>query len=226
MKKFMKAIALATVLCLALSTAAFADDASKVADYEVQVVVNTDAAKVDGKQVALVIISDATGELKSTSAITDTNIKYIDQKPATAAAGATFTAPIANDVTKVAVFVGYDGASAQYVGHVDLGPDVQTIEIVSGTQTVVKAANGVGVALKVKDLPAGATKMIWAMTVGTTRRFSKPVDIAGTAGSIYYGARFVNGSNLEESSITDVGAIFLVKGSNVFTHAEDAKKEK
>ncbi|MBE7054701.1 MAG: hypothetical protein E7392_01140 [Ruminococcaceae bacterium] len=219
MKKFMKAIALATVLCLALSTAAFADNADKGdANYTVDVVVDGAASQ----EVALVIVE---GDVANTSDINDGNIVYIDQKTA-GASGTTFNAvPIDDEVETVTVFVGYDGAAANRLASFDIGPDVTTIGIVTNSVKVVKAANGIGVALQVDNITAGATKMIWAMTVGTTRRFSNPVNIAGTTGSVYYGARFENVSDLSKDAISDVGAIFLVNGSEVFTHGTDAAFE-
>lgn len=220
MKKFMKAIALATVLCLALSTVAFAaNSAEKGTDnYTVDVVVDGAVSE----EVALVIVDATNADVTATSGITDGNIVYIDQKTADAS-GTTFDAvPIKNTVKRVSVFVGYDGIDANsYLGSFNIGPDIQTIGIVANSAKVVKATNGIGVAFQVDDITAGATKMIWAMTVDGTRRFSQPVSIAGTAGSIYYGARFVNASDLSESDITDVGAIFLVEGKNVFTHESD-----
>ena len=237
MKKFMKAIALATVLCLALSTVAFANsvdtavkDSAK--DYTVDVVVTGAISE----EVALVIVDSTNGDVIATSGINDGNIVYIDQKTADAS-GTTFAdVPIKDTVKRVSVFVGYDGIAAtdNYLGTFDIGPEIKKINIVEDA-TIVSADDGIGLAIELQDLPDGATRMIWAMDVdldgdgeGTAvRRYSSSVDLAGLQGGTALAAKIARGtSTITDAHISNVGAIILVgdvdTGDVYFTDEDDA----
>ena len=239
MKKLMKAIAFATVMCMLLSTAAFAattadnsvDNAAIATDKKVTV--NVTGAG-DEAQVALVIVA---GEVNDTSAISESNIEYIDQKIADASGAVTF-GPITtkNEAEEVSVFVGYEGAAAQYVGTIALEEEENVIlidhtvtKIVSNTRTELGEDNvnaevliGAGAAVTF-TIPEEyvAEKMIWSLTVaeGTTdapKRFSAPVEFSPVLeGDVSLAVAFMNGSKADSSittyTITDVDAIFRLK---------------
>ncbi|MBQ3022787.1 MAG: hypothetical protein IJD91_05665 [Clostridia bacterium] len=97
MKKFMKAIAFATVMCLVLSTAAFA--AVEVTDYATKTVAVTVEGVQKGEQVAIIITRDGANFTKE-------NILFVDQKAA-GTSTAVFNTAITADVETVDVYAGF-----------------------------------------------------------------------------------------------------------------------
>ncbi len=105
MKKFMKAIAFATVMCLVLSTAAFA--AVEVTDYATKAVEVTVEGVQKGEQVAIIITRDG-------SSFTEANVLFVDQKAA-GASTAVFNTAITADVETVDVYAGFASNSTSQV---------------------------------------------------------------------------------------------------------------
>lgn len=103
MKKFMKAIAFATVMCMLLSTAAFAADLT-IADSKVTVTV-VDANAEDGEQLALIATK---ASVASAAAITNDDILDIQQ---IAFADGEASAELGTKTeTSVKIFYGYQSA--------------------------------------------------------------------------------------------------------------------
>lgn len=256
MKNLMKAIAFATVMCMILSTAAFAattatnsvDSAEIATDKTVTVTVTGAGANA---QVALVLVA---GEVTTTSAISQSNIEYVDQQPADGSGDVTF-GPITtkNEVEEVSVFVGYATAAAQYVGTVALEEEETTVsitmdvkKIVSNTRTelgedvTAEALIGAGAAVTF-TIPEGyaAEKMIWSLTVNdpvNPKRFSAPVEISSALqGDVELAVAFKNGNvnnpAITSYDVTDVDAIFRLKKiadntyANAFTDSTDADRK-
>ncbi len=242
MKKFMKAIAFVTVMCMALSTVAFAANSvpgTAEAD-KTFVVTVTEAGAND--QVALMVVDAAKEDYDFSDPL------YIDQKGATNGA-VEFTAKIARDVDEVAVYVGYaaNGANpAIKVGTVKLVQPITEVTIEKVDTKILQATEyenligaqqvGAGVAIKLDvEAPAGVTasKMIWAIRyedetgaekVKYTDSFDKinNLGIGGIVeGSVTLGLAFLNGFTREGEEInpvkiTGVDVIFLFEGANNF----------
>lgn len=254
MKKFMKAIAFVTVMCMALSTVAFAaapvtngvDSAEAGTDKKITVTV--DGADVD-EQVALVLVS---GEVTSTAGITQSNIEYIDQKSAGSAGSAVF-GPITTKTTpdKVSIFVGYEGAVKNYVGTVTLKEAITKVTISNVETEIVRADGkqqiGAGAAIKFNiEAPADvyAEKMIWAIRYlegGVEKvKYTDAMDVSGygigtlMTGSVELGLAFLNGFTvkgeeiIKEYVITDVDVIFMFSDDEeILTNPEgDSGNEK
>ena len=233
MKKFMKAIAFVTVMCMALSTVAFAADAvgsaTKVDDKSLTVTVTEAAAN---EQIALYIVAES-----ATASTADTPL-FIDQKGADANGDATFTAKFDGTVEAVHVFVGYGKFATANNRAADLG--AVTLKEATTAITVTKAE--AGKVLKNEDAEAdfgsafafefaittpdgvSAQKMVWAITYatdengGTETVYSDAVDVSGysfgalVGGSVKLGVAFSNGSRVRDIpyvDIVDVDAIFL-----------------
>jgi len=105
MKKLMKAIAFATVMCMLLSTAAFA--AVEVTDYATKAVEVTVEGVQKGEQVAIIITNDG-------SSFTKENVLFVDQKAA-GASTAVFNTAIEADVETVDVYAGFASNSTSQV---------------------------------------------------------------------------------------------------------------
>ena len=75
MKKFMKAIAFVTVMCLALSTVAFAANEDVAVDFEAKTLEITVKGAQKGEQVAIIVTNDGAG-------VTEENVLFVDQKAA------------------------------------------------------------------------------------------------------------------------------------------------
>lgn len=129
MKKLMKAIAFATVMCMLLSTAAFAaglDADDVVTDYVLNVTVTTTNAD---EEVALLIVKSDVADLAS---VTNDAILYVDQKPSVTANDVT-TATFSNvsiDSTKGVTTVDI------YAGHASAGGAAKVLEDISLTKPV------------------------------------------------------------------------------------------
>ncbi len=146
MKKFMKAIAFATVMCLVLSTAAFA--AVEVTDYATKAVKITVEGVQKGEQVALIVAEAGAEDLNK-----DT-IVFVDQKAAgnsTAVFNATLTGVEAIDVYAgfasnskgTAVLVAEDVALTEEEEEVTITVTLADVEIVDDiTETAANAELG------------------------------------------------------------------------------------
>lgn len=242
MKKFMKAIVFVTVMCMALSTVAFAAGSvsTTTAPEKIFKVTVTDAGS---DQVALYIV-EAGDPLTA-------NPLYIDQMGAVDGE-AEFTAVLTNKtVEAVDVYVGYATyadlkAEPLKVDTVKLVQPITEVTI-SKVDTDFVTANGVqqvgaGAALTVNvKAPNGisATDMIWAIRYmdGDVERvkYTESFDISGLGlgtvlkGDVQLGLAFLNGFNREGEEIasveiTDVDAIFMFTGGHgeKYTNADDA----
>ena len=229
MKKFMKAIAFVTVMCMALSTVAFAETESPFGEVTDKTFTVTVKGAGNNEQVALYIV-----EAKEGASTTDDPL-YIDQTAANGSGTAEFTAKIARDVKAVKVFVGY---AANTTGKaIDLG-EVQLVEAETAITVVkvdvdsvkgVKAESDLGDAYAFSFTATApenvyATNMVWAITYTdevnnvTDTVYSESVDVseyligAGMDGAITLGVAFSNGSvarELDAVRIDSVDAIFL-----------------
>lgn len=200
MKKFMKALALALALCMVLSVSAFAvssTDKATIANKTTRTVTFTIQGLGD-EQVALLVLK--TGKTPSTAAESD--ILYIDQKPASGGS-VTFEAAIAegegNDV--VDVYVGSTSISAvggpgngeawDVYSNVEIAETSSITFVEGGTkilapsaadaETVGTTTTGTvqyGVAIKMNVNNLGISKMIWAFGDGNDPQkkvYSKPI---------------------------------------------------
>lgn len=249
MKKFMKAIAFVTVMCMALSTVAFADNRNSAVksttDDKTVIVTVTTAGAND--QVALYIVEDKDGASTLDAPL------FIDQKGMNEGS-AVFTAKIAADVEAVKVFVGYaaNTGSAIEVGTVALVQPITEITInklstdlrIQTVEGVQQVGAGVGIKLDVKaPKNVYATDMIWAIRYTDANgdpqvSYTDPMDVAdygiGTLlkGEIDLGLAFLNGFNrageeIASVEITDVDVIFLFTGGKeVLTNSEGDKGNK
>jgi hypothetical protein len=220
MKKLMKAIAFATVMCMLLSTAAFAH--TVVLDENADRTINiTVTGAEEGEQVALVVV-------KAGTEIEQGNILYINQTEA-GASGAAFVAPIAaegGDVVdiyagSVALAAANNNSKAVVWEDFSLASEVENITIsLDGEAVIVENAIegadihvGAAVARAFKvTLPTvnlvNKVEMIWSIRytndqgVTTLRRFTPVADITdimsvieeGTETSVKLGVAFINGT--------------------------------
>ena len=238
MKKLLKAVALATVMCLLLSTAAFAnygeatgDKATKLIDANV---INAGA----NEQVVLLIVAKDVAVADATEA----DIMYIDQKQANASGVATFTGIAIKDTeTVVDIYVGSAATNGpQLIGNdIDIA-DVKVITLATelGGDAIItthsESANGkmpgFGAAITV-NIPEGLTvdKMIWGFKLSNEnfRRYSTAQKVdPHTAGAVQFAAAFDIGY-LEEQTVESVSAIFLTTdGNEHFTDEADKPNKK
>ena len=244
MKKLMKAIAFVTVMCLALSTVAFASEAV-LGDTEK--VLNITVTGAGNDQVALVVTASDAEDLSAPL--------YIDQKAAVDGT-ASFTAVLTNaDVDAVDVYVGYATYAAANAAPEKIGNDVAITNPITEV-TIAKVdtdfvsvdglqQKGVGAALTVNVVaPDGvyATDMVWAIRYtdaeGNARvKYTEAIEIDGLGlgtlltGDVQLGLAFLNGfssadETIEAVEITDVDAIFAFTNEEVeFTNAADADNE-
>ena len=227
MKKFMKAIAFATVMCMLLSTAVFAaNEDVTVNEKTAAVTVNSVA---NGEQVAIIITR---GDAEPYS-FTNSTILFVDQKAANGTT-AEFTAKIAEDVETIDVYAGYasnKGETAvlvadnvEFVGSgaeisITLAEAITVLNNVSETAGAALAYAKINVANAFEGDIAG---MIWAFKFekdGATDTKYVPADEtimdaieAGVlSGSIEIAAALDSG----EYTLADANIILSVKGSNV-----------
>lgn len=227
MKKFMKAIAFVTVMCMALSTVAFAAGSVPTTTNDKTFKVTVTEAGTD--QVALLVVEAGAGKTGEPL--------YIDQQPAVDGK-VEFTAKIAKDVAAVDVYVGYAGFAAEHkdafeVGNVKLVKPITAVNIKKvGTEFASadgKQQIGAGAAIKFNiEAPADvyAKKMIWAIRYKDENdveqvKYTDAMDVSrygiGTlmTGSVELGLAFLNGFTvkgkeiIKEYEITDVDVIFM-----------------
>lgn len=238
MKKFMKAIAFVTVMCMALSTVAFAATEGAVLNGEKVLDITVTGAGAD--QVALMVVASTANDFSAPL--------YIDQK-ASAGDSVDFTAVLTNaDVDAVDIYVGYSSwvaagnNTARKIGEdVEIKEDVTEITIAKTSAELVSSegAAGVGATFTVTaPVGAKATSMIWAIRYNKTVEGVTTEDIKYTAkqnlseyglgdvinnSSVKLGVAFPNGSDeIEALDITGVDAIFFFQDveTPVVTHED------
>ena len=182
MKKLMKAIAFATVMCMLLSTAAFAANEDVTVDESKVITVNVTGATA-GEQVSLVVVAGDTTDYT----FNNDTILYVNQTAAVSG-GATFTnVNVPADVETIDVYAGYASNTAAQAEKVADNVPLETVaEItvaINGTVTIInnvegKAAeegitleateNDIGglviLPVKFENVPA-VTKMFWAFGI-------------------------------------------------------------
>ena len=249
MKKLLKAVALATVMCMLLSTAAFAEEAKLPFD-QTKDTVTVNVQTIANEQVVLLIV-DWDAELAT---VGDDDIQFIDQVKAYSTGLAEFgEVAVKTADSKVDVYVGYAGTTPVKLGEdIDL-KKVENITIVSGENAIIEASSesaegvkGYAAAITV-NIPEDLVveKMIWGFKLSNgSRRFSKPVSYDGDAGALIAGAttyaaafdvgefkdaegNVITDTAGNEVGITGVSAIFLTTdGREHFTDSTDAGYEK
>ena len=235
MKKFMKAIAFATVMCLVLSTAAFA--AVEVNNYETKNVTVTVSGVQKGEQVALVITKNGTD-------ITQENVLFVDQKAA-AASSAEFTATLTNAGETIDVYAGYASSGSRVLVADDFSlaapvleievtlVDVEIVkditEVVEDGAVVSKADPDTKGALAILTInvangTAGAiTDMFWTFNLkndttseAVTKYFRGDSTTVSALGSVLTGdVEIAAAINSTGYTLEDASAILKVNGENV-----------
>ncbi len=248
MKKFMKAIAFATVMCLLLSTVAFAANED--------VVVNTAAKKVTvtvedvaaGEQVALVITKGDAADYTFNS----TTILYVDQKAAGSSTAVFENIAITDEtVEAIDVYAGYAtnaGANAVKVANdIPLSEEVVVVTLVNatviddvtaqpeydeatmGTPDEGTKGSVVYLQLNVTGVAAGElTQMFWAFHVtkdgeaGTDTKYA-----AGDVAQLGLGTALQGNVEIAAAfestgyTVTGANAIFLINGDDYHTAEEE-----
>ncbi len=233
MKKLMKAVALATVMCMLLSTAAFASFGEATGDKETKLIdANVINAGANEQVVLLIVAKDV-----AVADATEADIMYIDQKQADASGVAAFeNIAIKDTETVVDIYVGSAATNGpQLIGNdIDVA-DVKVITLATelGADALItthsESANGkmpgFGAAITV-NIPEGLTvdKMIWGFKLSNEdfRRYSTAQEVdPHTAGAVQFAAAF-NIGYLEEKTVESVSAIFLTTdGNEHFTDEAD-----
>ena len=216
----MKAVALATVMCMLLSTAAFANYGEAAGDKTTKLIdANVISAGANEQVVLLIVAKDV-----AVADATEADIMYIDQKQADASGTATFEDIAIKDTeTVVDIYVGSAATNGpQLIGNdIDLA-DVKVITLATelGSDAIItthsESANGkmpgFGAAITV-NIPEGLTvdKMIWGFKLSNEegRRYSTVQDVDGnTTGAVQFAAAFDIGFEVE-ATVESVSAIFL-----------------
>ncbi|MBE7032614.1 MAG: hypothetical protein E7406_00115 [Ruminococcaceae bacterium] len=247
MKKFMKAIAFVTVMCLAFSTVAFATGAN---DDNHDKIIDVTVTNAGNDQVALVIVEEG-ADLS--------NPLYVNQTGAVGGT-ATFEAVLTNvDVEAVDVYVGYatyaeaGNTAPLKVDTVELVKPITEVTIANVSTKIVEGGEaeglkaleqtGAGVAI-IFDIVApenvSATKMIWAIRyIGADAKehvkYSQIFNVSGygigtvlTEG-VELGLAFLNGSEVNEIKPVDITAVDVIfsfsDGEEVLTNEADAAKK-
>ena len=234
MKKLLKAVALATVMCMLLSTAAFASFGEATGDRDTDLVTVNVVNAGANEQVVLLIVDN---DVESLASVTDAQIQFIDQKQADSTGAVSFGAVAVKTADKVVdVYVG----SANTNGPQKLGEDidlsaVKNITLAEGEDAIIEATainaegvKGYAAAITV-DIPEGlkVSKMIWGFQLSDGRRvYSVPQDVEDEVeGSVQFAAAFKVGD--VELDVTGVSAIFLTDdGRDHFTDADDAANKR
>ncbi len=242
MKKFMKAIAFVTVMCLAFSTVAFAAG-SAVLDEEAGKVLNITVTGAGDDEVALVVVASDAEDYDFSNPL------YVDQT-ASVDDTASFTAVLTNatDVDAVDIYVGYSTYAATNARPEKIGEDVSLKPItevsivkfasgfVQGDEFEYEGQTGAGVwaELEVKA-PKGvsASQMVWAIRYnenGSEKvKYSDAINVSGYGigsameGPVRFALSFLNGSEeIASVEITKVDVIFLfTDGEEVLTNEAD-----
>ena len=236
MKKLLKAVALATVMCMLLSTAAFASFGVATGNEETKLI-NANVVNAGANEQVVLLIVDK--EVEDLAAVEDGDIMYIDQKEADSAGAVSFeNIAIKDTETIVDIYVG----SAKTGGPQLIGNDVDVSE--AKVITLVESADAIitantGSAEGVKGYAAAITvdtkgltidKMIWGFKLADgTRRYSSVIEdvLDGTVveGGVQFAAAFDVGYKTD-IEVVGVSAIFLTgegtdKKATHFTDPED-----
>lgn len=243
MKKLMKAIAFATVMCMLLSTAAFAAIEEPVVDTDTKTLNITINEVGANEQVSLLILK-TTANLAS---IGEGDILYINQTESTASNTASFTAVLDTDEDAVAIYsgsatyaAGSHATAYQYLGDVEITAAVTEVALVvkeaasvvaDKVQTEAKDyyATALKMTVNFTAIPAGykASKMIWAIQTSEGRKYTPVIDAAWLAAidtntDIAFGVAFDNGSVKQGiTPLTVTGGDMIFK----FVKAGEADKE-
>ena len=222
MKKFMKAIAFATVMCMLLSTVAFAADLT-IADAKVTVTVNA-GAEAANEQIAFVVSTATT-----VAGIGSGNIKDVQQVALDANGSRTIELGT-GDATEATVYYGYKGVTeaqsltaAAVVQPNDkvviTGVDILTDDEITNHDFVTEGAtlpetetDKAGAIIATVDVQKEEGKtiagMFWSIRYGTNDVAYVEADDALFSlleGPIEIGLAFSNGNNSEgDAAITEV----------------------
>ncbi len=224
MKKLMKAVAFVTVMCMLLSTAAFASDYGTAEGDKTEKLIDINVTNVGAsEQVVLLVVKTGVAP----AAATEADIMYIDQKQAGSDETASFLdIAIMNTETVVDIYVGSaETGGAQFIGTVDV-TDVKVITLATedlGDDAIITehsvSANGkmsgFGAAITV-NIPVGLTvdKMIWGFELSDGVRHYTEADAydvshaEGCYGNVQFAAAF-NFGYMTEATVERVSAIFL-----------------
>ena len=182
MKKLFKAVAFVTVMCMLLSTAAFANYGEATGDKAAKLIDANVVGVGENEQVVLLIVAKDVAVADATEA----DIMYIDQKQADASGVAAFNDIAIKDTeTVVDVYVGSAATNGpQLIGNdIDIA-DVKVITLATGEDAIIEAhseshegVKGYAAAITV-NIPEGLTieKMIWGFGLSDgTRRYSTAI---------------------------------------------------
>lgn len=239
MKKLLKAVAIVTVMCMLLSTAAFANYGTAEGDKASKIITANVLGAGANEQVVLLIVNADVAVASATEA----EIMYIDQKQADASGAAAFSNILIKDTEqKVDIYVGSAATNGpQLIGEdIDIS-DVKNITLATGEDAIItatalgegKVKMGFAAAITV-DVPEGleVSKMIWGFKLANEdfRRYSTPqvIENGNVSGSVQFAAAFGLGFAVEELEVEDVSAIFLTTdGRDHYTNeAADAPNKK
>ena len=227
MKKLMKAIAFATVMCMLLSTAAFAANQDVTVNQETKVITIKVTGAAAGNQVSLIVVDGATADYTFNS---DT-ILYINQGEAVDG-GATFsgvTVPASTET--IDVYAGYAANTATKAEKVAENVPLEAVEaitveingdVIIENEVMSAAGDAVGAAVamtvsfeNVTD-NLELTKVIFALeTAEFGRRYTTAIDVAEQGwgildGSVQIAAGINNGQDgVKVATIESADAIFL-----------------
>ena len=223
MKKLFKAVVFTVVMCMLLSTAAFAAGTGEATGNNGLIQANV-ANVGANEQVVILIVANTVTDL---SKATEADIMYINQAQANSAGVAVFEDIAIKDTnTVVDVYVGSGVlAEPRLVGDdIELTEEVKAITIVGSPITTYgysgtnNATKGFAAAITV-NIPNGLTvdKMIWGFTLSSdaqgVRRYSEAYTPTSTAvsGDVQYAAAFDLGAtaDVDDVEVSNVSAIFL-----------------
>ncbi len=164
MKKFMKAIAFVTVMCLALSTVAFAANEDVAVDFEAKTLEITVKGAQKGEQVAIIVTNDGAG-------VTEENILFVDQKAA-GAETAVFNANVSEASGEtVDIYAGYAsvGEAVLVAADVSIVKEEEEEPAITITLADVEIVNDIKV-VEIDD--KGSTSNAWDGTTGSVVKFT------------------------------------------------------
>ena len=177
MKKFMKAIAFVTVMCLALSTVAFAANEDVAVDFEAKTLEITVKGAQKGEQVAIIVTNDGAG-------VTEENILFVDQKAA-GAETAVFNANVSEASGEtVDIYAGYAsvGAAVLVAEDVSIVKEEEEEPAITITLADVEIVDGI---TEVDYDGKGSLNVTDAGTKGAVVKFT--INVANTAADSFAG---------------------------------------
>ena len=185
MKQLMKAIAFAMVMCMLLSTAAFAN----IGTSDVDTTAKTLNVTIDGvgeeEQVTLLVLKTS-AELET---LASDDILYINQTASNAEGSATFAVALDTTETHVDIYSGNATYASdnengfQFLGNIEVGGSAVTNVLISTQETgIVEGSDGIGAYATVDftTVPEGYTlsKMVWALETADGYLYTNPVELA------------------------------------------------